>query len=233
MLGYYCLFYSQRIPVYCLILQCVVVVGENGSGKSTLISLVQRFYDANSGCILLDASEIQKYNLKWLRQQIGLVSQEPVLFNDTIRANIAYGKQDVSEQEIISAAKLANVHKFVAALPKGYNTFVGEFGIQLSGGQKQRIAIARAIVKNPKILLLDEAMSALDTESETAVQDALNQVMKGKTTMVVTHRLSSIRATDIIAVLKKGVIVEKGRHDELIQITNGVYASLVPHSMEY
>lgn len=212
----------------------VVVVGASGSGKSTLINLVERFYDANSGCVLVDATEIQNYNLNWLRQQIGLVSQEPVLFNDTIRANIAFGKQgDVSEHEIISAAKTANAHNFIAALPNGYDTLVGNLGVQMSGGQKQRIAIARAMVKNPKILLLDEATSALDAESENAVQDTLNQVMLGKTTMVVTHKLSTIRATDIIAVLKDGMIIETGRHDELIQIRNGAYASLVAYDSNH
>lgn len=213
----------------------MVVVGASGSGKSTLISLVERFYDANSGCVLVDAIEIQNYNLNWLRQQIGLVSQEPVLFNDTIRANIGFGKQggDITEHEIISAAKLANAHNFIAALPNGYETLVGNLGVQMSGGQKQRIAIARAMVKNPKIWLLDEATSALDAESENAVQDTLNQVMLGKTTMVVTHKLSSIRATDIIAVLKDGMIIERGTHDELIQIRNGAYTSLIAYDSNH
>ncbi|KAL3522614.1 hypothetical protein ACH5RR_015448 [Cinchona calisaya] len=212
----------------------VVFVGESGNGKSTLISLVERFYNVSSGCILLDAIEIRKYNVKWLRQHIGLVSQEPILFNDTIRSNIAYGKEeDTIEDEIVKAAKLANAHNFISSLPEGYNTFVGQCGVQLSGGQKQRIAIARAIVKYPKILLLDEATSSLDADSEKVVQDALNQVMVSKTTMVVTHRLSTIRETDTIAFLRNGVIVEKGRHDELIKIAQGAYASLFAHHLNH
>lgn len=217
-----------------MILQTVVLVGESGNGKSTLIGLLERFYDVTSGCILLDGIEIRKYNLRWLRQQIGLVSQEPMLFNETIRSNIAYGKQeDTTEDEIVAAAKLANAHNFISALPEGYDTFVGECGVQLSGGQKQRIAIARAIVKNPKIVLLDEATSSLDAESEKAVQDALNQVIISKTAMVVTHRLSTIRGTDTIAFLRDGVIVEKGRHDELIKVTHGAYASLFAHHLSH
>lgn len=212
----------------------VVFVGESGNGKSTLISLVERFYDVNSGCILLDAIDIRNYNLKWLRQQIGLVSQEPILFKDTIRRNITYGKEgDTTEDEIVAAAKLANAHKFVSSLPQGYNTHLGECGAQLSGGQKQRIAIARAIVRDPKILLLDEATSSLDAESEEAVQAALNQVMISKTAIVVTHRLTAIRGRDTIAFLRNGVIVEKGKHDELIKIANGAYASLFSHHLSH
>eukprot|EP00258_Populus_trichocarpa_P011794 XP_002320938.3 ABC transporter B family member 11 [Populus trichocarpa] len=206
----------------------VALVGESGSGKSTVVALLQRFYDPDSGHITLDGTEIQKLQLKWLRQQMGLVGQEPVLFNDTIRANIAYGKGgDATEAEIISAAELANAHKFISGLQQGYNTGVGDRGIQLSGGQKQRVAIARAIVKNPKILLLDEATSALDAESERVVQSALERVMVNRTTVVVAHRLSTIRNADLIAVVKNGVIVEKGRHESLINIKDGYYASLV------
>ncbi|KAL8089202.1 hypothetical protein AgCh_038838 [Apium graveolens] len=206
----------------------VALVGESGSGKSTIIALLQRFYDPDSGVITLDGVEIQKLQLKWLRQQMGLVSQEPVLFNDTIRANIAYGKEGgATEAEIISAAEKANAHKFISGLVQGYDTIVGERGTQLSGGQKQRVAIARAIVKSPKILLLDEATSALDAESERAVQDALDRVMVNRTTVVVAHRLSTIKGADVIAVVKNGVIVEKGKHEALINIENGFYASLV------
>ncbi|XP_026436495.1 ABC transporter B family member 11-like isoform X1 [Papaver somniferum] len=206
----------------------VALVGESGCGKSTVVSLLQRFYDPDSGHITLDGTEIQKFQLRWLRQQMGLVSQEPVLFNDTIRANIAYGKKgDATEAEILAAAELANAHNFISALQQGYDTIVGERGIQLSGGQKQRVAIARAIVKAPKILLLDEATSALDAESERVVQDALDKVMVHRTTIVVAHRLSTIKNADVIAVVKNGVIAEKGKHDDLIKIENGVYASLV------
>ncbi|KAL0542708.1 hypothetical protein IC582_017782 [Cucumis melo] len=207
----------------------VALVGESGSGKSTVISLIERFYDPDSGRTLLDGVEIHKFKLSWLRQQMGLVSQEPILFNETIRSNIAYGKPEnaASEEEIIGAAKAANAHNFISSLPEGYETTVGERGVQLSGGQKQRIAIARAILKNPKILLLDEATSALDAESERVVQDALDRVMVNRTTVVVAHRLTTIRGADIIAVVKNGVIAEKGSHEELMKISDGAYASLV------
>nr|ASM90199.1 multidrug resistance 5 [Sesuvium portulacastrum] len=206
----------------------VALVGESGCGKSTVISLLQRFYDPDSGCITLDGIEIHQLQLKWLRRQMGLVSQEPVLFNDTIRANIAYGKGgDATEAEIIAAAELANAHKFISGLQQGYDTVVGERGVQLSGGQKQRVAIARAIVKDPRILLLDEATSALDAESEKVVQDALDRVMVNRTTVIVAHRLSTIKNADVIAVVKNGVIALNGKHENLIHIKDGVYASLV------
>ncbi|PIA36654.1 hypothetical protein AQUCO_03300102v1 [Aquilegia coerulea] len=208
--------------------ETVALVGESGSGKSTVIALLQRFYNPDSGRITLDGVEIQKFRLRWLRQQMGLVSQEPVLFNDTIRVNIAYGKEgDATEAEILAAAEQANAHKFISGLQQGYDTVVGERGIQLSGGQKQRVAIARAMVKAPKILLLDEATSALDAESERVVQDALDRVMVNRTTVVVAHRLSTIKNADLIAVVKNGVIAEKGKHDALINVKDGVYASLI------
>ncbi|KAI6672600.1 hypothetical protein NL676_000506 [Syzygium grande] len=181
----------------------IALVGESGSGKSTIIALLQRFYDPDSGHITLDGIEIRKLRLKWFRQQMGLVSQEPVLFNDTIRANIAYGKDgEATEAEILTASELANAHTFISSLQQGYDTLVGERGVQLSGGQKQRVAIARAIVKDPKILLLDEATSALDAESERVVQDALDKVMVNRTTAVVAHRLTTIKKADVIAVVK-------------------------------
>jgi ATP-binding cassette subfamily B (MDR/TAP) protein 1 len=190
--------------------------------------MLERFYNPDSGTISLDGVEIKSLNINWLRGQTGLVSQEPVLFNDTIRANIAYGKDgEVTEEELIAAAKASNAHEFISSLPQGYETSVGKRGIQLSGGQKQRVAIARAILKDPKILLLDEATSALDAESERIVQDALDRVMVGRTTVIVAHRLSTIKAADIIAVLKDGTIVEKGRHEALMNMKDGVYASLV------
>ncbi|CAL8990978.1 unnamed protein product [Prunus brigantina] len=222
------------VPIFqdlCLTIhhgKTVALVGESGSGKSTVVSLLQRFYDPDSGHITLDGVEIQKLQLNWLRQQMGLVSQEPVLFNDTIRANIAYTKEgNAPEAEIIAAAELANAHKFISSLQQGYDTIVGERGIQLSGGQKQRVAIARAIMKAPKILLLDEATSALDAESERVVQDALDRIMVDRTTIVVAHRLSTIKSADVIAVVKNGVIAEKGKHETLIGIKDGIYASLV------
>lgn len=193
-----------------------------------MIGLIERFYDPDSGNILLDGADVKKLKLSWLRQQMGLVSQEPILFNETIRTNIAYGKQgEATEQEIITATRAANAHNFITALTQGYDTNVGERGVQLSGGQKQRIAIARAILKDPKILLLDEATSALDAESERVVQDALDQVMVNRTTVVVAHRLTTIKGADIIAVMKSGVIAEKGKHEVLMKINDGVYASLV------
>ncbi|BAT76973.1 hypothetical protein VIGAN_01504800 [Vigna angularis var. angularis] len=192
-----------------------------------MLSLLQRFYDPDSGQITLDGTEVQKLKLKWLRQQMGLVSQEPVLFDDTIRANIAYGKGgDATEAEIVAAAELANAHKFISSLQQGYDTLVGVRGIQLSGGQKQRVAIARSIVKSPKILLLDEATSALDAESERMVQDALDRVRLDRTTVVVAHRLSTIKDADSIAVVEYGVIAEKGKHETLLN-KGGTYASLV------
>jgi ATP-binding cassette subfamily B (MDR/TAP) protein 1 len=204
------------------------LVGESGSGKSTAIALLERFYDPNSGKVLFDGLELQTLKVSWLRMQIGLVAQEPVLFNDTIRANIAYGKQgEASEEEIVAAAEASNAHQFISGLPDGYATVVGERGIQLSGGQKQRVAIARAIVKDPKVLLLDEATSALDAESERVVQEALDRVMVGRTTVVVAHRLSTVKGADIISLVKNGTIVEKGRHEELMRIKDGAYASLV------
>ncbi|KAH0450718.1 hypothetical protein IEQ34_021410 [Dendrobium chrysotoxum] len=206
----------------------VALVGESGSGKSTVIALIERFYDPDSGTILIDGVEIQKLKVSWLRQQMGLVSQEPVMFSGTIRSNIAYGRQgDVSEDEIIAVAETANGHRFISSLPQGYDTNVGERGVQLSGGQKQRIAIARAMIRNPKILLLDEATSALDAESERVVQEALDRVMVGRTTISIAHRLSTIQGADIIAVVKNGAISEQGRHETLMNIPNGDYASLV------
>ncbi|KAK8558004.1 hypothetical protein V6N13_050354 [Hibiscus sabdariffa] len=205
----------------------VALVGASGSGKSTFISLLQRFYEPDSGRITLDGIEISELQLRWLRQQIGLVSQEPVLFNDTIRANIAYGKAgNATEAEIKAAAELANAHNFIRRLQQGYNAIVGERGTHLSGGQKQRVAIARAVIRAPKILLLDEATSALDAKSERAVQEALERVMVGRTTVVVSHRLSTIKGSDLIAVIRNGVIVEKGRHETLMKIKGGFYASL-------
>ncbi|KAL2244716.1 UNVERIFIED_CONTAM: ABC transporter B family member 5 [Sesamum indicum] len=204
------------------------LVGQSGSGKSTVINLLQRFYDPDSGNIYLDEIEIRQFNLSWLRRQMGLVSQEPILFNETIRDNITYGSQgDVMEEEIIVAAKAAHAHNFISSLPDGYDTYVGERGIHLSGGQKQRIAIARVILKDPKILLLDEATSALDAESERLVMDALDGVRINRTTVIVAHRLSTVRDADTIAVVKDGVVAEKGTHEVLMGIGGSIYANLV------
>ncbi|KAI5056800.1 hypothetical protein GOP47_0028618 [Adiantum capillus-veneris] len=203
------------------------LVGESGSGKSTVISLIERFYDPPGGTILLDGVEIMKLQLKWLRQQIGLVSQEPVLFGTSIKDNIAYGKEGATLEEIEQAAVLANASNFISRLPKVYDTLVGEHGTQLSGGQKQRVAIARAILKNPRILLLDEATSALDAESEQLVQEAVDRVMMGRTTVVVAHQLTTVRNADVIAVIQHGAIVEQGKHEELLQSTTGAYSQLI------
>nr|GLL39213.1 ABC transporter B family member 19-like [Ipomoea trifida] len=205
----------------------VAVVGGSGSGKSTVVSLIERFYDPNEGEILLDNVDLRTLQLRWLRDQIGLVNQEPALFATTILENILYGKPDATMAEVEAAASAANAHGFITLLPNGYNTQVGERGVQLSGGQKQRIAIARAMLKNPKILLLDEATSALDAGSESIVQEALDRLMVGRTTVVVAHRLSTIKNVDSIAVIQQGQVVETGTHEELIAKAGGAYASLI------
>ncbi|KAG2660772.1 ABC transporter B family member 2-like [Panicum virgatum] len=205
----------------------MALVGMSGSGKSTVLSLILRFYDPVAGRILIDGKDIRKLKLKSLRKHIGLVQQEPALFATTIYDNILYGKDGATEAEVIEAATLANAHAFISSLPEGYQTKVGERGVQLSGGQKQRIAIARAIVKDPAILLLDEATSALDVESERVVQQALDRVMRSRTTVMVAHRLSTIKNADVISVLQDGKIVEQGAHQQLIENRNGAYHKLV------
>ncbi|KAJ0520581.1 putative ABC transporter, AAA+ ATPase domain, P-loop containing nucleoside triphosphate hydrolase [Helianthus annuus] len=187
------------------------LVGQSGSGKSTVISLIERFYDPQAGEVLIDGINLKDFQLKWIRQKMSLVSQEPVLFTSSIKDNIMYGKDNASMDEIRAAVDLANAAKFIDKLPQGMDTMVGEHGTQLSGGQKQRIAIARAILKDPRILLLDEATSALDAESERVVQAALDRIMINRTTVIVAHRLSTVRNADMIAVLHQGKIVEKGR----------------------
>lgn len=206
----------------------LALVGESGSGKSTALALVQRFYDPDVGSIFLDKVDIKQLQTKWLRRQMGLVSQEPFLFNDTIRANIEYGlEEELTEEALQRAVEVANADKFIAGLPKGYESVVGERGVQLSGGQKQRVAIARAMVRDPRILLLDEATSALDAEAEVVVEEALERAATGRSTMVVAHRLSTVRNADIIVVLKNGCVTEQGTHDELMAIEHGYYAFLV------
>ncbi|KAL0659785.1 hypothetical protein Bca4012_080370 [Brassica carinata] len=205
----------------------VALVGGSGSGKSTVISLIERFYEPTSGAVLLDGNDIRELDIKWLRGHIGLVSQEPALFATTIRENIMYGNDDATDEEIGRAAKLSEAFSFINNLPEGFETQVGERGIQLSGGQKQRIAISRAILKNPSILLLDEATSALDAELEKSVQEALERVMVGKTTVVVAHRLSTVRNADIIAVVHEGKIIEFGNHENLISNPDGAYSALL------
>lgn len=204
----------------------VALVGPSGSGKSTVVALLQRFYDPQAGEVLLDGVNITTLQLKWLRKHIGVVSQEPVLFNTTIGENIKYGRQDATHEEVRAAALQANAG-FVEILPEGFNTQVGQAGIQLSGGQKQRIAIARALIKMPRVLLLDEATSALDASSEAAVQVALESAAEGRTTVIVAHRLSTIRNASTIAVVQDGAILESGSHGDLISKPGGAYAALV------
>ncbi|CAJ1949377.1 unnamed protein product [Sphenostylis stenocarpa] len=203
------------------------LVGQSGSGKSTVISLIERFYDPQAGEVLIDGINLKEFQLRWMRGKIGLVNQEPVLFASSIKDNIAYGKEGATIEEIRSACGLANATKFIDKLPQGLNTMVGEQGTQLSGGQKQRIAIARAILKDPRILLLDEATSALDAESERTVQEALDRVMVNRTTVVVAHRLSTVRNADMIVVIHRGKVVEKGRHSELLKDLEGAYSQLI------
>ncbi|CAN6477732.1 unnamed protein product [Victoria cruziana] len=207
--------------------ETLALVGCSGSGKSTVISLLERFYDPLGGDILLDGVSIKKLQLKWLRSQMGLVSQEPSLFATSIKENILFGKEDATMEEVEAAARASNAHTFISTLPQGYDTQVGERGVQLSGGQKQRIAIARAIIKSPRILLLDEATSALDSESERVVQAALDRARVGRTTIVIAHRLSTIRNADTIAVIQEGKVMEIGAHDSLMQIQSGAYSSMV------
>ena len=203
----------------------VALVGESGGGKSTMVDLLPRFYDVCEGNITVDGVDIRDYKINDLRGLMGIVSQESILFNDTVHNNIAFGMQDATREEVIEAAKIANAHDFIMQLENGYDTFIGDRGMNLSGGQRQRLSIARAVLKNPPILILDEATSSLDTESEKLVQDALAKVMSNRTSIVIAHRLSTIQNADEIVVLAKGNIVEKGKHDELIN-KNGVYKRL-------
>ena len=204
----------------------VALVGQSGSGKSTIANLVARFYDVNEGAILFDGHDIRGVTKKSLRNLIGLVTQDSILFNDTVRNNISLGKEDASQEEIIEAAKVANAHDFIMQLPNGYDTNIGDGGNKLSGGQKQRLSIARAVLKNPPIMILDEATSALDTESERLVQDALEKMMENRTSLVIAHRLSTIQNANSIVVLKRGKIVEQGTHEELMKSKKG-YKKLV------
>ena len=201
------------------------MVGPSGGGKSTLADLIPRFYDPAVGQVLLDGVALSDYELESLRKLIGVVTQESILFHDTIFNNIAFGMENVPEEEVIRAAKIANAHDFIVKMKNGYQTTIGERGTKLSGGQRQRISIARAVLKNPPILILDEATSALDSESEKLVQDALNNLMQNRTSVVIAHRLSTIQHADEIIVVQDGRIAERGNHEDLIR-QSGLYRKL-------
>jgi ATP-binding cassette, subfamily B, bacterial MsbA len=203
----------------------IALVGPSGGGKSTLADLIPRFYDPASGEVLLDGKPLTDYELESLRKQMGVVTQESILFNDTIFNNIAFGMENMKEEDVIHAAKVANAHDFIMQTENGYQTYIGERGSKLSGGQRQRLSIARAVLKNPPILILDEATSALDSESERLVQDALNKLMKNRTSIVIAHRLSTIQHADEIIVIQNGMIAERGNHDELLE-RGGLYRKL-------
>ena len=204
----------------------VALVGQSGSGKSTIANLIARFYDVNEGSITFDGTDIRDLKIQSLRDLIGIVSQDSILFNDTITNNLLIGKASATTMEIEEAAKGANAYDFIEALPKKFQTNIGDMGGKLSGGQKQRLSIARAVLKNPPIMILDEATSALDTESEKLVQNALEKMMMNRTSLVIAHRLSTIQKADIIVVMEKGKIIEQGNHATLMA-QNGTYRKLV------
>jgi ATP-binding cassette subfamily B protein len=208
----------------------VALVGPSGSGKSTIAALLLRFYDPQEGEVRVDGVPLARLDPGWLRRQIGTVAQEPILFSTTVADNIRYGRPDASDAEVEAAARAANAHDFIAAFPDGYKTRVGERGVQLSGGQKQRVAIARALLKDPRILILDEATSALDAESEHLVREALERLMKGRTTLIIAHRLSTVVGADRVLVIEKGVVSQAGTHAELVA-HEGTYRRLVEKQM--
>jgi ATP-binding cassette subfamily B protein len=210
----------------------IALVGQSGSGKSTIINLLMRFYPVENGKITVDSASINSYNLSGYRQNVGVVPQEVILFGGTIQENIAYGKPMASQEEIKDAARKANALEFIESFPEGLQTMVGERGVKLSGGQRQRIAIARAILKDPAILILDEATSSLDAKSEGLVQEALEKLMEGRTTIVIAHRLSTIRKVDRIFVINEGRLAEMGSHLELTQVNNGIYSTLLKMQLQ-
>jgi ATP-binding cassette subfamily B protein len=204
--------------------QAVALLGSTGSGKSSLVNLLPRFHQYTAGRILLDGIELTDYSRAFLRKQIGIVEQEPFLFSRSIRENITYGVgRDVSQEEVERAAKAAAIHDVILSFPDGYNTLVGEKGVTLSGGQKQRVTIARTLLKNPRILILDDSTSSVDTETEASIRDALNELMENRTTFIIAHRIQSVMIADLILVLDKGEVIQTGTHEELLSQMDGMY----------
>jgi ATP-binding cassette subfamily B protein len=210
--------------------EVTALVGPSGAGKSTVAALMLRLYDPEDGRVLLDGIDLRELDLRWLRSKIGVVAQEPILFSTTIWENIIYGREGATHEEVEAAARAANAHEFVESLPERYDTQVGERGIQLSGGQKQRVAIARALLKDPPILILDEATSALDAESEHLVREALERLMRNRSSIVIAHRLSTVRNADRVVVLDGGRMLETGSHDQLMA-SDGLYRRLIQHQL--
>jgi ATP-binding cassette subfamily B protein len=203
----------------------VALIGQTGSGKTSLVNLIPRFYDVSEGALLVDGMDVRQVNLVTLRRQIGIVLQTSLLFSDTIRANIAYGRPQASDEEIHAAARAAQAHDFIVKFAEGYETLVGERGVTLSGGQRQRIAIARALLMDPRILILDDSTSSVDTQTEKLIQEALDRLMEGRTTFVIAHRLATVRRADLILVMEAGRIVQRGRHAELLA-QGGLYREI-------
>jgi subfamily B ATP-binding cassette protein MsbA len=206
--------------------ETIALIGPSGVGKSTVADFLPRFYDVTSGEVLIDGKDIRDFKMESLRSHMSFVTQDTMLFNDSIFNNIALGKPDATMEDVIAAAKVANAHDFIMETEEGYHTKIGDRGVRLSGGQRQRLSIARAVFKNPQILILDEATSALDTESERLVQEALTNLMQGRTTLVIAHRLSTIKQADEIIVMQEGKIVERGKHVDLIEKEDGIYKRL-------